>query len=200
MELFKNIYEEEIKIFDINLKDFLKKIYEASHFDILLIIVEIYLIIYLIFLLLKKKNDKIHIIKNRIYDYTLLSILVIYILYIYYTSNKNTNKEFILISFWNWSINWMNDIHNLFGIIIFTILFYSVIHIIERLTSDKMNSYSIHLLKNKSITIILTFLLLIIFKHVFHIDILKIINDIFFKIINAEFKSSLLVNIASESL
>ena len=200
MELFKNIYEEEINVVYKNLSDSLRKIYEASHFDILLIIIEVYLIIYLIFLFLKKKNNDIHIIKNKIYDYTLLSILTIYIFYIYYTSKKKNNNEFILISFWNWSINWMSNIHNLFGIIVFTTSFYIICYLIEKLTYNKMNSYSIHLLRSKSVSIILSFLLLIFFKHVLHIDILKIINDIFFKIINTEFKSSLLVNITSESL
>ena len=155
--------------------DFLKEIYEAAHLYILLWFIIIYLVVYyaLGFLLKNNEIQSIDLIMSRTFDLMILVPFTLFLLYLYYTASQDT-KDHILIRIWDWTIEWMDDIMNFFGLILFMICFYLMIVILGIPTDKEKQPYSIHFLEGKIWIYIATFFILMFFKHFLKIDFLVI--------------------------
>ena len=155
--------------------DFLKEIYEAAHLYILLWFILIYLVVYYVlgFLLKNKEIQSIDLIMSRTFDLMILVPFTLCLLYLYYTASQDT-KDHILIRIWDWTIEWMDDIMNLFGVILFMICFYLMIVILGVPTDKEKQPFTIHFLEGKIWVYIATLFILMFFKHFLKIDFLVI--------------------------
>jgi hypothetical protein len=95
------------------------------------------------------------------------------LLYLFYTASQDT-KDHILIRIWDWTIEWMDDIMNFFGLLLFMICFYLMIVILGVPSDKEKRPFSIHFLESKIWIYIATFFILMFFKHLFKIDFLVI--------------------------
>jgi hypothetical protein len=94
----------------------------------------------------------------------------------YYISSQDY-KDHILINTWVWSIQWMQDIINLFGILVLTICFYLMVFLLNIPMTDGKTPFSIHFLESKIWSFIATFAIIMFFKHILGIDLLNILNN-----------------------
>jgi hypothetical protein len=155
--------------------DFLKDVIEASHVYILLWFIIVYLVVYIVlgYLLKNKGIESIELIMSRIFDFMIFVPLITYLLYRYYIASDDT-KDHILIRYWDWSINWLDDIMNLFGVLLFAICFYLMLFFLKVPMSKETQPFAIKLLEDKIWAFIATFIILMFFKHLLNIDILVI--------------------------
>ena len=155
--------------------DFLKEVFEAAHLYILLWFILIYLVVYYGFgYLLKNKGiQSLELILSRTYDLLIFIPLTAFLLYKYYTASQDT-KDHILIRIWDWSIEWMDDVMNLFGVFVFMFCFYLMVFILGIPMSKESQPYSIHLIESKIWIYIAFFIILMFFKHFLKIDLLVI--------------------------
>ena len=155
--------------------DFLKEVFEAAHLYILLWFILIYLVVYYGFgYLLKNKGiQSVELILSRIFDLMIFIPLTAFLLYKYYTASQDT-KDHILIRIWDWSIEWMDDIMNLFGVFLFMFCFYLMVGILGMPMSKESQPYSIHLIESKIWIYIAFFIILMFFKHFLKLDLLVI--------------------------
>ena len=162
----------------LSFSDFFKKMIEASHIYILLWFIIIYVLVYIVFgYYLKSTNvESMDLIMSRTFDCMIFIPLFVYLMYSYYIASDD-KKDNIVLYLWQWSVQWMDDIMNLFGVILFSVCFYLMVYFLQiPMTHDKM-PFSIHFLESKIWTFIATFLILMFFKHFLGIDLLIILNN-----------------------
>ena len=155
--------------------DFVIEVVEAAHIYILLWFIIVYLVVYyaLEFLLKDKEIQSKDLIMSRTVDFMIIIPLIAYLLYKYYTASPDT-KEHILIRIWDWSIEWMDNIMNLFGILLFMIFFYLMVAILGIPMDKERQPYSINFLESKIWVLVASFIILMFFKHFLRIDLLVI--------------------------
>ena len=165
--------------------DFLTQVFAASHIILLLFFVVVYLVVYFIFtLLLTHNGTKLSdVTMSRIFDLLVFVPIVIGLVYMFLTSG-DTNW---VLELWNWSIDYMDEINHMFGLIIFGIGFYIMVYALGIPMSHDLQPYSIHLLESKIWVIFASFLLLMIIKHIFGVDLLLLSSNLFAEIWNACF-------------
>jgi hypothetical protein len=167
--------------------EFLKRVLHASHIYILVWFIVIYLVVYIAFGYFLKRGEiqSMDLIMSRTFDIMIFVPIITYLLYEYYISSQDT-KDHILLDLWEWSIEYMDDIMNLFGVLLFTLLFYLMVFFLNiPMTHDKQ-PFAIHFLESKIWSFIATFMILMFFKHILGIDLLAILNDIVLRFMNKE--------------
>lgn len=161
--------------------DFLTKVYNASHIYILYAFLAIYLVIYigLAFFLKKNGNENIDLILKKVFDYTILLIIVVWMIWMYNNSPVDTKENLIQV-IWNWSVDWMKDPINWYGIIFFTIAFYIWVFFMHINMSYEHTPFLIKLLEEKLWIILLSFVIFFAFQYVLGVDIYGFLlgNDI----------------------
>ena len=152
--------------------EFLSKVYEASHLYILYLFIILHLVIYffLAFYLKKNGTDNIDLLLKRIFDYTLLFIIIAYLLY-YYAKAPAYDQQNVIPVFWNWCIDWMKDPINLYGMVFFTIAFYIWVFFLHINTRAEYTPFFIYLLEEKLWIIIVFFVLFFALQYFFQVDI-----------------------------
>lgn len=162
----------------INFSDFIKQVYEASHIYILVWFIIIYLVVYVAFgsYLKTREYQSTDVIMSRTFDFVIFIPVITYLLYSYFISSQDS-KDNILINLWVWSIEFMDNIMNLFGVLLFTLFFYLMVFFLNIPMSPEKQPFSVHFLESKIWTFIATFMILMFFKHILGIDLLVILNN-----------------------
>jgi len=152
--------------------DYLKKVYHASHIYILYLFILLYLVIYVFLAMFLKNNvtDNIELVLKRIFDYTMLLIIIAGCVY-YYTTASEEAKAKPITTLWNWSIQWMQDPVNMYGIIFFSIAFYIWVFFMHINMRSEYTPFLIHLLEEKLWIILVFFVLFFAIQYFFNIDI-----------------------------
>ena len=167
--------------------DFLKQVLKASHIYILVWFVVLYLAVYVAFGYFLKQGEiqSMDLIMSRTFDIMIFVPLITYLLYEYYISSQDT-KDNILWVIWEWSIEYMYDIMNLFGLLLFTFLFYLMVFFLNISMSHDKQPFAIHFLESKIWSFIASFIIVMFFKHILGIDLLEILNNIVLGFMNKE--------------
>ena len=162
---------KEIKLPTINGK-FIKDVYHASHIYVLYLFIILYLVIYIFLAFFLKKNgtENIDLLLKRVFDYSILLIIIVYLIYYYSTVSIET-KENLLPIIWNWCIDWMRDPINLYGIAFFSVVFYIWVFFMHINLKDEYTPYLIHLLQHKLWIILVWFGIFFVIQYLFNIDI-----------------------------
>lgn len=152
--------------------DFLTKVYHASHIYILYIFIFVYLVIYILLAFFLKKNgtDNIELVLKRIFDYSIVLILIAIMIYYYYDSGPSSDQN-LFSAIWNWGIDWMKDPINLYGIFFFIIVFYIWVFFMHINMSAEHTPYLIKLLEHKLWIILLFFMFFFMIQYFLNIDI-----------------------------
>ena len=152
--------------------DFLNKVYHASHIYILFAFLAIYLVIYigLAFFLKKNGSENIDLLLKKVFDYTIILIIIVWMIWMYNNSPVDTKENLIQV-IWNWSVDWMKDPINWYGIIFFTIAFYIWVFFMHINMSYEHTPFLIKLLEEKLWIILVSFIIFVAFQYVLGVDI-----------------------------
>jgi hypothetical protein len=152
--------------------DFLIKVYHASHIYILFAFLAIYLVIYvgLAFFLKKNGSENIDLVLKKVFDYTIILIIIVWMIWMYNHSTVDTRENLAQV-IWNWSVDWMKDPMNWYGIIFFTIAFYIWVFFMHINMSYEHTPFLIKLLEDKLWIILLSFVIFFAFQYVLGVDI-----------------------------
>jgi hypothetical protein len=152
--------------------EFLNKVYHASHIYILFAFLAIYLVIYigLAFFLKKNGNENIDLILKKVFDYTIILIIIVWMIWMYNNSPVYTKENLIQV-IWNWSVDWMKDPINWYGIIFFTIAFYIWVFFMHINMSHEHTPFLIKLLEDKLWIILVSYIIFVAFQYVLGVDI-----------------------------
>jgi hypothetical protein len=152
--------------------EFIEKVYEASHIYILLAFVVLYLVVYILLAYFLRNNgtENVEKILKRVFDIAILAIIIGYCIY-YYNKSSPYTKSHVLSSLWNWSIDWMRDPINLYGIMFFSVFFYIWVFFLHFAIHDENTPFFIQLLEHKLWAIMIFFALFFIIQYFFGIDI-----------------------------
>ena len=164
---------------------FVTEVIEAAHLYILLWFVAVYLLVFYIFGFFLKQNERTYVdyayslvsgssIINKTltgtFDFIMYASLVLYLVYLYLTADAYTRLN-LIPAMWDWSWNWFSDSVNLWGLILFTLVFYLLVYALGVPMSKELRSSFVHLIDAKIWSILASFLILYVFKYVFGIDI-----------------------------
>ena len=152
--------------------EFLTEVYHAAHIYILYAFLAIYLVIYigLAFFLKKNGNENIDLILKKVFDYTILLIIIVWMIWMYNNSPVDTKENLIQV-IWNWSVDWMKDPINWYGIIFFTIAFYIWVFFMHINMSHEHTPFLIKLLEDKLWIILVSFVIFVAFQYILGVDI-----------------------------
>lgn len=153
--------------------EFFIKVYHAAHIDILYLFIVLYLVIYfgIAFALRKNGTEPDELLLKRIFDFSILIIIMVYVIYLYVTLPPADPNEKVISALWNWSIDWMRDPINLYGIVFFSVVFYIWVFFMHINTEAEYTPYLIKLLEHKLWSIIIFFILFFVIQYLFQVDI-----------------------------
>lgn len=180
--------------------DFLTKVYHAAHLYLLYLFIVVYLVIYVGLAVFLKKNstDNIELLLKRIFDYTIALILIAGTIYLYVDATPDQKKN-VIVEVWNWSIEWMKDPINLYGIALFTVAFYIWVFFMHINMKDEYTPYLIHLLEHKLWAILVFFVIFFFIQYFLQIDIYgfffgnELVNGIIQKVTDEKINSQGLI-------
>jgi hypothetical protein len=180
--------------------DFFKQVYHASHIYILYLFILLHLVIYtfLAFFLKNNDQDTVSLSLKRIFDFSVLFVIIANIIY-YYSNSTTEQKNQIVYTIWNWSIDWMKDPINLYGISFFIVIFYLWIFLMHINIQDVYTPYFIKLLENKLWIVLFFFIIFFIIQYFFQIDIYgfffgnELVNGVVTKLSNNQINASGLI-------
>jgi hypothetical protein len=175
-KLFANTIVD--KPLPLSFEDFLKQVLKSSHIYILVWFIVIYLVVYIAFGYFLKQGgiQSMDIIMSRTFDLMIFIPLITFLWYEYQISSPDT-KDHILLNIWEWSIEYMDNIMNLFGILLFTLCFYLMVYFLNIPMSQDKQPFAIYFLESKIWSFIAIFIILMFFKHILGIDLLEILNN-----------------------
>ena len=152
--------------------EYLTKVYHAAHIYILFLFIAVYLVIYVFLAMFLKNNgtDNIELVLKRIFDYSMALILIAGCVYYYVSASQETQANVIPV-LWNWSIQWMEDPVNMYGIVLFSIAFYIWVFFMHINMRSEYTPFLIRLLEDKLWIILVFFVLFFTIQHFFDIDI-----------------------------
>ena len=169
----------------VSMNDFIEQVFEASHVYVLVWFILVYSVVYIAmgYYLKRREYQNIDIIMSRSFDIMMIIPFITFLLYSYYISSQDY-KDHIFINLWDWSIEWLNDIMNLFGVLLFTLCFYLMVYFLKVPMSKETQPFVVYLIESKIWTFIASFLILMFFKHILGIDLLTILDNYLKQIIN----------------
>ena len=106
-----------------------------------------------------------------IFDYIFFGFLFIYI-FLLYNSISDKDQTNIISNLIEMTIDWYNDPITLPSSILFLIVFYFAIYLLELPMNDEFKPYSIHFLESKIWIVLVTVLIFNFFKYLFGVNIL----------------------------
>jgi hypothetical protein len=159
-----------------SVKDSLLHVFKEAHLDLLLYFVILYAILSYSYAACSKHTPELTISLYRLFDYVLLGVLVLYCVYLYWTSDEYT-KTHSLDVFMQWCYDFYDDPLMIFSTMLFIMVFTAISFALGIPDHNPSTPFSVIIISHKGWYLLYTQLIHNILKYFFGIDVIRYLRN-----------------------